>query len=123
MKFQIKGIDSFKSGSGKSDCEKSAYHQYDSGYFFNCLLEYASFTDTTSVNAYAKSKEGIFKSSFLHYYHKSGLSDYKKVVHLTLKLQNSSLQNILRRQMTTQKPKFFLPTIAVAIWVQMKSSC
>jgi len=80
-KIQIKSINSFTPASAAMTVRKvhqKAYRQYSSDYFFNCLLEYASFSGTTSVNAYVKSKKGISKSSFLHYYHKSGLSDYKK---------------------------------------------
>jgi len=80
-KFQIKGIDSFNSASANLSVRKvsmKAYRQYETDYFFSCLLEYASSTDTTSITAYVKSKKGISKSSFLCYYHKSGLSDYKK---------------------------------------------
>jgi len=81
MMFQIKGLDSFNVAAANLTVTKvptKAYCHYDSDYFFNCLLEYALSTDTTSITAYFKSKKGISKSSFLCYYHKSGLSDYKK---------------------------------------------
>jgi len=31
-----------------------------------------------SINTYIKTKENISKSSFLHYYNKSGLANFKK---------------------------------------------
>jgi len=80
-KFQIKGLNSFNAAAANLTVTKlptKAICQYESDYFFNCLLEYASSTDTTSITAYVKSKKGISKSSFLRYYNKSGLSDYKK---------------------------------------------
>jgi len=80
-KFQIKGIDSFNPVAANLTVRKVAkntYRQYDSDYFFNCLLEYVASTDTPSINAYVKSKKGISKTSFIRYYHKSGLSEYKK---------------------------------------------
>ena len=79
-KFAIKGWNPSKPQTVitiKKVSQKSG-QKYETGYFFNCLLEFASMTNGMSINAFIKTKENISKSSFLRYYNKSGLANYKK---------------------------------------------
>jgi len=62
--------------------EKTVLHQYNTSHFFKCLKEFACMTNGPSINAFLKNKEKISKSSFLCYYHKGGLAEYKNRVHL-----------------------------------------
>jgi len=57
---------------------KKSYWLYDSQYLFDCLMEFACLSGGTSINSFIRSKEKIAKSSFLHYFHKSGLADLKE---------------------------------------------
>jgi len=59
---------------------KKSYRLYDSQYLFDCLMEFACLSDGTSINSFIRSKEKIAKSSFLRYFHKSGLADLRIVV-------------------------------------------
>ena len=54
---------------------KNVYRHYDSNYIQQCLIDYASLTDGTSISAFVKGKESIAKSSFLCHYNKSGLAE------------------------------------------------
>jgi len=58
---------------------KKVYRRYDSNYLQQCLIDYASMTDGTSIGAFLKGKESIAKSSFLRHYNKSGLAELKKM--------------------------------------------
>jgi len=123
-KFQIKGLNSFNAAAANLTVTKvptKAFRQYESDYFFNCLLEYASSTDTTSITAYVKSKKTYPNLHFYVIITEVVYRTTKNMVPSTQKLRNSSSQNILRRRMLMQKPKFFLLKIAVAISLQMKS--
>jgi len=57
---------------------QKSYRQYETGYFFSCLLDFACMRNDMSIIAYLKTKEKISKSSFLCYYNNSGLANYKK---------------------------------------------
>jgi len=54
------------------------YHHYDSKDMFDSLMEFACMTDGTSMNVFLKTREKIARTSFLHYYNKSGLADLKE---------------------------------------------
>ena len=45
---------------------------------FDSLMEFACMTDGTSMNAFLKTREKIARTSFLHYYNKSGLANLKE---------------------------------------------
>ncbi len=80
-KFEIKEINSSRLEKSKITVKKvkdKLYRQYDAGYFFNCLIEYASMKNEISITSYLKTKKNISKSSFLRYYNKSGLAAYKQ---------------------------------------------
>jgi len=80
-KFEIKAIDSSRMEKSMITVKKvkdKLYHQYDAGYFFDCLIEYASMKNVISITSYLKTKENISKSLFLRYYNKSGLAAYKR---------------------------------------------
>jgi len=79
-KFAIKGWNPSKLQTVitiKKVSQKSG-QTYETGYFFNCLLEFTLMTNGISINAFIKTKENTSKSLFLHYYNKSGLANYKK---------------------------------------------
>jgi len=56
---------------------QKSYHQYDTAYLFDCLIEFACHPDGISICTYLKTKEKIPKSSFLHYFKQSGLAELK----------------------------------------------
>jgi len=58
--------------------KQKVYRKYEPDAFFNCLMDFACMTNTTSITAYLKDKENISMTSFLRYYNKSGLAEYKK---------------------------------------------
>jgi len=55
--------------------------QYNITHLFDSLMEFACKTDGTSMNSFLKTREKIPKTSFLHYYKKSGLADLKEKGH------------------------------------------
>ncbi len=80
-KFEIKEKKPFTPAATRITVKKvhqKSYRQYETGYFFSCLLDFACMTNDMSINAYLKTKEKISKSSFLRYYNNSGLAKYKK---------------------------------------------
>jgi len=55
-----------------------SYQLYESDDFFNSLIEFASLDNGTSMNAFLKTKDKIARTSFIHYYKKSGLANLKE---------------------------------------------
>jgi len=67
-KFEIKEIDSSRMEKSMITVKKvkdKLYHHYDAGYFFDCLIEYASMKNKISITSYLKTKVNISKSLFL----------------------------------------------------------
>jgi len=80
-KFEIKEKKPFTPAATRITVKKvhqKSYCQYETGYFFSCLLDFACMRNDMSIIAYLKTKEKISKSSFLCYYNNSRLANYKK---------------------------------------------
>ena len=76
---------------------KKSYRLYDSQYLFDCLMEFACLSDGTSINSFIRSKEKIAKSSFLRYFHKSGLADLKEKGPVDVGIAKILLSNFFER--------------------------
>jgi len=102
--------------------KEKLYCQYNTSYFFNCLIDFTCMTNGISIYKFLKIKEKISKSSFLHCYNKSGLTEYKKQGVFDAKnIAKTMLTNYFEKTQKTAKKEWQLYKIAVTILQKMRS--
>ncbi len=68
-------------------------------------MDFACMADSPSINTFLKNKEKISKTSFLHYYHKSGLAEYKKQGAFDASIAKMMLTNYFEKTMQSCKDR------------------